>query len=72
MNGPGDVDAGKAWRAVRRPSDMVLVFFHHFYFNIDLHNQNEYSKQIREFRSQEKPGKAYGKVFVKGDYSDCV
>ncbi|KIK61198.1 hypothetical protein GYMLUDRAFT_225414 [Collybiopsis luxurians FD-317 M1] len=48
MAGPGDVNAGKAWRTVRRPSDM-----------------NEYAKQIREFREQEKPGKAYGKVFVK-------
>ncbi|GLB37394.1 putative pleckstrin homology domain [Lyophyllum shimeji] len=48
MAGPGDVDAGKAWRAVRRPSDM-----------------NEYSKQIKEYRAQEKSGKAYGKVFVK-------
>ncbi|KAG5220719.1 Bud site selection protein [Salix suchowensis] len=46
--GPGDVNAGKAWRTVRRPSDM-----------------NEYSKQIKEYRIQEK-GKAYGKVFVKG------
>ncbi|KAE9399756.1 DUF1709-domain-containing protein [Gymnopus androsaceus JB14] len=48
MAGPGDVNTGKAWRTVRRPSDM-----------------NEYSKQIKEFRAQEKPGKAYGKVFVK-------
>ncbi|KAF8635247.1 hypothetical protein AX17_004020 [Amanita inopinata Kibby_2008] len=48
MSGPGDVNAGKAWRTVRRPSDM-----------------NEYSKQIKEYRAQEKPGKAYGKVFVK-------
>lgn len=23
MAGPGDVDAGRAWRTVRRPSDMV-------------------------------------------------
>ncbi|KAG2016127.1 hypothetical protein CC2G_009328 [Coprinopsis cinerea AmutBmut pab1-1] len=43
----GDVDAGRAWRTVRRPSDM-----------------NEYAKQIREYRAQDK-GKAYGKVFVK-------
>jgi len=28
--------------------------------------QNEYSKQIKEYRAQEKPGKAHGKVFVKG------
>ncbi|KAA1470646.1 hypothetical protein DENSPDRAFT_774642, partial [Dentipellis sp. KUC8613] len=27
--------------------------------------QNEYAKQIREYRAQEKPGKAHGKVFVK-------
>ncbi|KAH0589121.1 hypothetical protein H2248_004889 [Termitomyces sp. 'cryptogamus'] len=48
MAGPGDVNVGKAWRPVRRPSDM-----------------NEYSKQIKEYRAQEKLGKAYGKVFVK-------
>ncbi|KAF9010563.1 hypothetical protein BDQ17DRAFT_1273135 [Cyathus striatus] len=46
--GAGDLNAGKAWRTVRRPSDM-----------------NEYSKQIKEYRSQQNPGKAYGKVFVK-------
>ncbi|KAJ7076864.1 hypothetical protein B0H15DRAFT_915636 [Mycena belliarum] len=46
--GAGDVDAGKAWKTVRRPSDM-----------------NEYSKQIKEYRAQQNPGKAYGKVFVK-------
>ncbi|KAF8119545.1 hypothetical protein EV363DRAFT_1503831 [Boletus edulis] len=34
----GDVNSGKAWKAVRCPSDM-----------------NEYAKQIREYRSQEKP-----------------
>ncbi|KAG6877829.1 hypothetical protein C0993_003491 [Termitomyces sp. T159_Od127] len=48
MVGPGDVNVGRAWRPVRRPSDM-----------------NEYSKQIKEYRAQEKSGKAYGKVFVK-------
>ncbi|ESK93623.1 gtp binding protein [Moniliophthora roreri MCA 2997] len=48
MAGPGDVNAGKAWRTVRRPSDM-----------------NEYSKQIKEYRANQNPGKAYGKVFVK-------
>ncbi|KAF9456947.1 hypothetical protein BDZ94DRAFT_1274444 [Collybia nuda] len=46
--GPGDLNTGRAWRMVRRPSDM-----------------NEYSKEIKEYRAQEKPGKAYGKVFVK-------
>ncbi|KAG6837835.1 hypothetical protein H0H93_016203 [Arthromyces matolae] len=44
----GDVNPGKAWRPVRRPSDM-----------------NEYSKQIKEYRAQEKSEKAHGKVFVK-------
>ncbi|KAF8121698.1 hypothetical protein EV363DRAFT_1560407 [Boletus edulis] len=34
----GDVNSGKAWKAVRCPSDM-----------------NKYAKQIREYRSQEKP-----------------
>ncbi|KAF8526015.1 hypothetical protein BU17DRAFT_41364, partial [Hysterangium stoloniferum] len=27
--------------------------------------QNEHSRQIKEYRAQQKPGKAYGKVFVK-------
>ncbi|KAG8221335.1 hypothetical protein J3R82DRAFT_1503 [Butyriboletus roseoflavus] len=49
MSFAGDVNSGKAWKAVRRPSDM-----------------NEYAKQIREYRSQEKPGKVHGKVFVRG------
>ncbi|KAF7375860.1 PH domain-containing protein [Mycena sanguinolenta] len=48
MDGAGDVNTGKAWKTVRRPSDM-----------------NEYSKQIKEYRAQQNPGKAYGKVFVK-------
>ncbi|KAH7926937.1 hypothetical protein BV22DRAFT_1085889 [Leucogyrophana mollusca] len=48
MNTAGDVNGGKAWKTVRRPSDM-----------------NEYSKQIKEYRSQEKPGKAHSKVFVR-------
>ncbi|KAH9060540.1 hypothetical protein EDB87DRAFT_1615074 [Lactarius vividus] len=48
INGAGDVDGGRAWRTVRRPSDM-----------------NEYAKQIREYRSQERAGKSHGKVFVR-------
>ncbi|KZV84174.1 hypothetical protein EXIGLDRAFT_655387 [Exidia glandulosa HHB12029] len=44
----GDIDAGKAWKTIRRPSDM-----------------NEYARQIRELRAQEKPGKSFGKVFVR-------
>jgi hypothetical protein len=31
--------------------------------------QNEYSKQIKEYRAQQGPGKAHGKVFVKGMFS---
>ncbi|KAI0314674.1 hypothetical protein OF83DRAFT_421696 [Amylostereum chailletii] len=48
MGSAGDVDSGRAWRTVRRPSDM-----------------NEYAKEIREYRAQERPGKAHGKVFVR-------
>ncbi|KAI0249242.1 hypothetical protein BJV78DRAFT_713955 [Lactifluus subvellereus] len=52
IDGAGDVDGGRAWRTVRRPSDM-----------------NEYAKQIREYRSQEKPGRSHGKVFVRVAYA---
>lgn len=48
MSSAGDVNTGKAWKPVRRPSDM-----------------NEYSRQIKELRALEKPGKAHGKVFVR-------
>ncbi|KAL0955993.1 hypothetical protein HGRIS_002170 [Hohenbuehelia grisea] len=48
MAGPGDMNAGKAWRTVRRPSDM-----------------NEYSKQIKEYRSRDTSTRAFGRVFVK-------
>lgn len=27
MDGAGDLDSGKAWKTVRRPSDMVRVLF---------------------------------------------
>ncbi len=30
--------------------------------------KNEYSRQIKELRAQEKPGKTHGKVFVKGKH----
>ncbi|CAO1617406.1 unnamed protein product [Jaminaea pallidilutea] len=46
----GDVDAGKAWRKLRRPSDI-----------------NEYADQMREYRANENPKKATGKVFVRVD-----
>ncbi|KAF5351942.1 hypothetical protein D9756_007598 [Leucocoprinus leucothites] len=48
MPSAGDLETGRAWRTVRRPSDM-----------------NEYSRQIKEYRLQANPAKAYGKVFVK-------
>lgn len=31
MAGPGDVNVGKAWRTVRRPSDMVYYFLNLLY-----------------------------------------
>ncbi|UZJ56068.1 hypothetical protein CBS101457_005388 [Exobasidium rhododendri] len=46
----GDVDSGKAWRRLRRPSDM-----------------NEYAKEMRDYRENENPKKAAGKVFVLVD-----
>lgn len=30
--------------------------------------QNEYAKQIREYRTLEKSGKTHGKVFVRGEW----
>lgn len=70
-NGAGDLNTGRAWRAVRRPSDMVWKFKDNSH-NLahSLLPQNEYAKQIREYRAQEK-GKAYGKVFVKGRWQLC-
>ncbi|KZT41982.1 hypothetical protein SISSUDRAFT_1016849 [Sistotremastrum suecicum HHB10207 ss-3] len=48
LGAAGDVDQGRAWRTVRRPSDM-----------------NEYSRQMKEWRASEKPGKAHGKIFIR-------
>ncbi|KIM23022.1 hypothetical protein M408DRAFT_78146 [Serendipita vermifera MAFF 305830] len=48
LGAAGDVHGGRAWRTVRRPSDM-----------------NEYSRQIRQIRQQEKAANTQGKVFVK-------
>ncbi|KAH9973690.1 hypothetical protein BGW80DRAFT_1305837 [Lactifluus volemus] len=48
VDGAGDIDNGRAWRTIRRPSDM-----------------NEYAQQLREYRSQERPGRGHGKVFVR-------
>ena len=77
MDSAGDLDNGKAWRAVRRPSDMVFIPTMSRTSIYGSHcSQNEYSKQIKEFRAQEKPGKAHGKVFVKGQsvlwFYQCV
>src|ERR1700733_5627239 len=33
--------------------------------------KNEYSKQIKEYRAQENPGKAYGRVLGKGRFVCC-
>ncbi|KAG8952523.1 Bud site selection protein bud4 [Tulasnella sp. 424] len=48
MTRAGDVNTGRAWRVVRRASDM-----------------NEYARQIRDWRNQDRSGRAHGKVFVK-------
>jgi hypothetical protein len=44
MAGPGDVNAGKAWRPVRRPSDMVniilLLLFYSDYFVLRMNTQS--------------------------------
>ena len=66
MAGPGDVNSGRAWRTVRRPSDMVFFVPSSWPEHALMSVQNEYAKQIREYRAQDK-GKAYGKVFVKGE-----
>ncbi|TFY80793.1 hypothetical protein EWM64_g3217 [Hericium alpestre] len=66
MKSAGDVDTGKAWRTVRRPSDMVCPFhLCRAYYVTDMNIAERACKAIREYRAQEKPGKAYGKVFVK-------
>ncbi|KAG8985831.1 Bud site selection protein bud4 [Tulasnella sp. 427] len=52
MTRAGDLDNGKAWRVVRRASDMFRL-------------QNEYAKQIRDWRNSDRSGRAHGKVFVK-------
>lgn len=42
--------------------------FKSLHIGTDTEWQNEYAKQIREYRSQEKPGKNHGKVFVRGEW----
>ncbi len=60
---------GRPWRTVRRPSDMGALEFPCFVLDSDLRIiKNEYSRQIKELRAQEKPGKTHGKVFVKGKH----
>ena len=66
MDGAGDLDTGRAWKAIRRPSDMVFKQFTSYMHFVLTRWQNEYSKQIKELRALDKPGKTYGKVFVKG------
>jgi hypothetical protein len=53
------------------PSGGLLTWYVQIWFCVRLRHltqppiQNEFAKQIKEYRAQEK-GKAYGKVFVKG------
>lgn len=67
----GDLDRGKAWRSVKRPSDMVqlplCIRSRSDPADIPIHSssQNEYADEIREIRMREKPGRAHAKVFVK-------
>ena len=64
MSTAGDLNSGQAWRAVRRPSDMVSSRTSSNHTRLRT-CQNEYSKQIKELRAQERTGKAHGKLFVK-------
>ena len=66
----GDLDRGKAWRSVKRPSDMVRIIPDLLWQDSTLifvldPPQNEYADEIREIRMREKPGRAHAKVFVK-------
>ncbi|KAI0665699.1 hypothetical protein C8Q78DRAFT_1157498 [Trametes maxima] len=65
MEGAGDVDVGKAWRTLRRPSDMASPSVHEGRIVVLTELQNEYSRQIKELRAQGLGGKAHGKVFVR-------
>jgi len=70
----GDIDAGasRAWRQLRRPSDMVrhlvnLCPLGRFAVRRSLTRQNEHAAELRRLRSKEaSAGKASGTVFVKG------
>ena len=68
----GEVDTGKAWRTIRRPSDMVGTESCRMcrISRADGLSQNEHAKQLRELREQQRSGKVHGKVFVKGACSD--
>jgi hypothetical protein len=72
IDGAGDVDNGRAWRTVRRPSDMVRKSTRWPRERADIWPQNEYAKQIREYHSQEKPGKSHGKVFFRGKWLESM
>ena len=41
MDSASDVDCGKAWRAVQRPSDMVHEFIDLYYFRDTYHGYTE-------------------------------
>ena len=63
----GESNTGKAWRTIRRPSDMVSHRLAVGYIGVtDASSQNEHAKQLKELREQQKNGKTHGKVFVKG------
>lgn len=61
----GDIDSGKAWRSLRRPSDMVSQLAN--LCGTELMRENEHAKEIRAMRAREaSAGKASATVFVKG------
>jgi hypothetical protein len=71
-NRAGDIDAGasRAWRQLRRPSDMVRPSFARE-GRADV--QNEHAAELRRLRSKEaSSGKASGTVFVKGKLDRSV
>jgi len=50
---------------IRHGKILSIFLFAELAFKL-LAPQNEYSKEIKEYRAQDKSGKSHGKVFVKG------
>lgn len=67
-HGAGDVDAGRAWRQLRKPSDMVSGKSCRISKDrLCEMAQNEYAAELREIRARkDQKEKAFGTIFVKG------